>query len=90
MTQEEQSFFLKRTLETFWEYAGSYKFFTNNCASETYKMVVGSDLKLKNKLYSSMTPNGILKDFIKIGYIDSIYKDTEKLDRLNIFRSNYR
>jgi hypothetical protein len=90
MTKQEQNFFLKRTLETFWEYAGSYKFFTNNCASETYKFVVGADLKLTNKLYSSMTPNGILEDFMKVGYIDSKYKDLEQLNRLNIFRSNYR
>lgn len=90
LTYEEKEAFLNRSLETYWEYLGSYKFFTNNCATETYNLIVGVNKKLDNKLFSSITPNGILKDLMKYGFINNEYKDINNLDPMNVFRSNFR
>lgn len=41
-TQEQKERFIYKTLETYWEYSGSYKFLTSNCASESNDLLQGA------------------------------------------------
>jgi hypothetical protein len=88
LDKQERESFVDRVLESFWEYKGSYKFFSNNCATDTYKLVAGIDLKLDNKLINSRTPIGIFEDLINHGFINKIYTNTKNLGPLNIFKSD--
>lgn len=39
LTNEQKERFIHKALETYWEYAGSYKFLTANCASESTELL---------------------------------------------------
>lgn len=88
-SEPEKIAFLERALETYWEYSGDYTFFDNNCAVETYKLITSASDDIKNKMYKSSTPNGILNDLIKTGLIDKKYTSPKNLDRLNVFKSYF-
>jgi len=74
ITNREKNDLIKRTLETFWEYNGSYKFISNNCASETFKFIIGAIDKLALHLHNPNTPNEVLKTFVKFGLIQKNYQ----------------
>lgn len=57
---KEKISLINKVRETYWEYSGSYKFFSNNCATETYKLIAGALGDLQTNLYSPLTPAGVL------------------------------
>jgi len=42
LTADQKTRFINKTLETYWEYAGSYKFLSQNCASESAELIQGA------------------------------------------------
>ncbi len=66
LSQNEKKEFVARVIEEHWNYRGSYKFFTNNCAVESEDLlkfsIGGTDLAK----HSSLTPSGVLEDLDKI------------------------
>jgi hypothetical protein len=66
LSQEEKNEFIEKVIEEHWDYKGSYKFFTNNCAVESQDLLKNAlgRSELANK--SSLTPNGVLEDLDKI------------------------
>ena len=69
MNSHEKNNLINKIIETFWEYSGSYKFISNNCASETYKIIIGAINKTTYHLLEPNTPNQVLQTFIDNGLI---------------------
>lgn len=42
LSAEQKERFIHKTLETYWEYTGSYKFLSQNCASESNELLQGA------------------------------------------------
>ena len=77
LSDKEKVDFVKKVLEEHWNYRGSYKFVTNNCATESYDLLKGAlDRQDLQKEYS-VTPKGVLEDLDKLEYV-SIKSDTEE------------
>lgn len=83
LSENQKNDFVTRVLEEHWNYRGSYKFFTNNCAEESFDLL-NRVLDLNKR--SPFTPKGVLSEFIKYGYINKtdsrIEKYPTKLDQL--------
>lgn len=66
LSQEEKADFVAKVIEEHWNYRGSYKFFTNNCAVESEDLLKSSLGRSQLSQKSSLTPNGVLEDLDKI------------------------
>jgi hypothetical protein len=62
----EKTEFIEKVIEEHWNYRGSYKFFTNNCAVESEDLLKFSLGRQQLTTKSSYTPNGVLEDLDKI------------------------
>ena len=80
LSKIEREEFVLRVREEHWNYRGSYKFITNNCAVESYDLLKGAlnvkDLESK----SSITPNGVLKDLNDLKYLSVKDSSIENYD----------
>ena len=65
LSQLEKKEFIEKVIEEHWNYRGSYKFFTNNCAVESVDLLK-SALGRSELTQSSLTPNGVLEDLDKV------------------------
>lgn len=61
----ERERFLTQILRVYWEYAGKYYFFANNCADEAFKLIQAAyqDKKIYKK--DVLTPSGLYKFLIE-------------------------
>ncbi len=68
LTELEKRDFLNRVLEIYWGYSGSYKFFTNNCRTETedlLKAIIRSE-NIEN--VNATTPVGLREELYDNGF----------------------
>jgi len=82
LNENQKIAFLGRVLESSWEYAGRYRFITNNCAVEALNFLKGviSDASLQ-KIHS-LTPTGLFEKLQGSGLVDaSPLEDLEKASR---------
>lgn len=86
LSKVEKDRLVDHTLETFWEYSGSYKFFTNNCASEAYNLIRNVRADLSLHLGSSDTPKGALKRLFYNDLIDEKFYNIKE-HRYHYFQS---
>lgn len=84
-TKEKESF-INMVLEEHWNYRGSYKFITNNCAVESLDLLKGALERVDLQEISSLTPNGVLKKLnelkllsAKDGSVENFKAHTEQL-----------
>jgi len=82
--EKTKNHFIKRVQELFWDYKGSYKFFSANCASAIYKMIAGSFDNIDINLERPVTPYGVLEALGKHKIID-IENLTEKFRSKSYF-----
>ena len=79
-TEKQKDLFVLSALEHYWSYSGSYKFLTNNCATEADQLVRA--VLPKNHPYhstSSMTPLGMYNDLNRYKLTDiSLIADKTK------------
>jgi hypothetical protein len=79
LSEAEKKDFAERLLEKHWDYSGSYKFATNNCAVEsltTLNGVLKDRKRMKmNRLNNKLTPKGVLKLLTEYNLVDE--KDTD-------------
>ena len=79
-SEKQKNLFVQSVLEHYWSYSGSYKFLTNNCATETDQLI--RSVLPKNHPYhsaGSMTPLGLYTDLSRNKLIDtSLIDDKEK------------
>jgi hypothetical protein len=66
LSNAEKSEFIEKVIEEHWNYRGSYKFFTNNCAVESEDLLKSSLGQTSLASKSSLTPRGVLEDLDKI------------------------
>lgn len=67
-TKEKQDFITK-VLEEHWNYRGSYKFITNNCAVESFDLLKSVLDRSNFHVGRSITPNGVLKDLDQLEFL---------------------
>jgi len=80
-TQRER--FLNHLLRVYWEYAGRYFFFTNNCADEAFKLIqlaVNKESVYKDDV---VTPLGLFKYLKETGLTDESILDDKKFATSN-------
>ena len=66
---------LERAARVHWSYDGRYRFITNNCAVETYKLLHDGVPRLAGARLSSITPNGLLRRLARAGVADPAVLD---------------
>lgn len=77
LSQSEKDDFVNKVVEEHWNYRGSYKFFTNNCAVESYDLLKGALDRSQLQKLSSVTPNGVLEDLDKLQFV-SLKNNTQE------------
>ncbi len=71
LSQNEKEFFIKSVLELYYGYLGSYYFFTNNCATESMKLLQFSLYKnYDEQMRTVFSPLGMRKVLVKNGLAD--------------------
>ncbi|HVI59954.1 MAG TPA: DUF4105 domain-containing protein [Luteimonas sp.] len=74
---------LERAARVHWSYDGRYRFVTNNCAVETFKLLHDGVPRLADAHLSSITPNGLLRRLERAGVADpSVLEDPAQALRL--------
>ncbi|MFC3715788.1 DUF4105 domain-containing protein [Luteimonas soli] len=76
---------LERAARVHWSYDGRYRFITNNCAVETWKLLHDGVPRLAEAGLSSITPTGLLRRLGRAGVADSAVLD----DPANARRQGY-
>jgi hypothetical protein len=77
-SEDQKERFIHKALETYWEYAGSYKFLTSNCASESNELLQSAlnDHPIINE--TVVKPYSLMNELVEYGLADKdIYKDPE-------------
>jgi hypothetical protein len=94
LSAKEKIDFLNKVLEDHWNYRGSYKFVTNNCAVESYDLLKSALDRSQLNGHHSVSPKGVLEDLdrlefvsIKSGEQESFKARTDQL--LLAFKSAY-
>jgi hypothetical protein len=90
ITSTQKTDLVSKMLELYWEYKGSYKFLSSNCATETYTLISSIFTDVKYHTLTTNTPYGVLDELTELGLISKNYviNDFEKLENHNVFRSN--
>ncbi|MEN9723928.1 MAG: hypothetical protein RJB38_1914 [Pseudomonadota bacterium] len=79
LTEDEKRLFIFRTLEASWEYAGRYKFLTNNCATEALNFLKGVLGESRLSSRHPISPLGLHETLQKLRIVDtSVLQDHEK------------
>src|SRR3546814_5197589 len=66
---------LERAARVHWSYDGRYRFITNNCAVETWKLLHDGVPRLAETRLSSITPTGLLRRLARAGVADPTMLD---------------
>ena len=69
---------VNKILEDHWNYRGSYKFITNNCAVESYDLLKAALDNSTLQTRSSVSPKGVLEDLDKLEFL-SLKSGTEEI-----------
>lgn len=94
LSLNEKEQFIQKVIEEHWNYRGSYKFFTNNCAVESFDLLKNAIGDKHLDKYSSLTPKGVLEDFDHLDYLSYKNRSEEifkgKFDQLVLaFKNAY-
>lgn len=86
----ERQRFLNQLLRVYWEYAGRYYFFTNNCADEAFKLVQAALNTKKAYKKDITTPLGLYKHLVKSNLADeSVLNDINEATKLGFFYPSF-
>lgn len=83
LSDKEREEFITRVREEHWNYRGSYKFITNNCAVESYDLLKAALNRNQLQSKSSVTPNGVLEDLDKLNFLDA----SDKTKSMEMFKA---
>ncbi|WDS36660.1 DUF4105 domain-containing protein [Pseudoxanthomonas sp.] len=86
LDQDEITTLLQRAAQVHWSYDGGYRFITNNCAVETYKLLHDGVPRLVDTQLSGITPKGLLRRLERTGLADpSVLDDLPQAERVGYF-----
>lgn len=71
LNDDQKTLFIERILEASWEYAGRYRFISNNCATEALNFLKGVLGESSLNAYHPATPVGLHEVLQKTGLVDS-------------------
>lgn len=77
LSAKERNDFINKVQEEHWGYRGSYKFFTNNCAVESFDLLKSSLESPEGARLHSVTPEGVLKDLDSLEFVSLKNKNEE-------------
>lgn len=77
LNAKEKTDILNKVLEDHWNYRGSYKFVTNNCAVESYNLLKGALERSELDQYHSVSPKGVLEDLDRLEFVSLKNGDQE-------------
>lgn len=69
LSLKDKNNFINKVLEEHWNYRGSYKFITNNCAVESYDLLKGALETSRLQRERSLTPQGVLEDLDRLEFL---------------------
>nr|WP_255783737.1 DUF4105 domain-containing protein [Lysobacter chinensis] len=84
--RDEIAALLERAARLHWSYDGRYYFLSNNCATETFKLLHDGVPRLAGERLASVTPTGLLRRLLRTGIADAAMLD----DRPEAIRLGYR
>ncbi|EQC45522.1 DUF4105 domain-containing protein [Bacteriovorax sp. Seq25_V] len=67
LNEDEKRSFIHKVLETYWEYAGNYKFLSSNCASESHDLLQSAMLDHEIKYGNIIKPYSLMDEIIENG-----------------------
>lgn len=70
-TEAQKYSFLNSLVENYWDYSGTYRFFSNNCATEAFFMASGVMENPQFSLQEPSTPKAVLESFMDWGLISN-------------------
>jgi len=70
LSEDQKTLFIERVLEASWEYAGRYRFISNNCATEALNFLKGVLGEGTLHSYHPTTPMGLHEVLQKTGLVD--------------------
>lgn len=76
LDQAQIATLLQRAAQVHWSYDGGYRFISNNCAVETYKLLHDGVPRLAEAHLSGITPNGLLRRLQRAGLADASVLDS--------------
>jgi len=76
-TEAEKKIFIEKVIEEHWNYRGSYKFITNNCATESLDLIKNILKRPGVAELGAFTPKGIVKDLNRLDLIERESKEVE-------------
>ncbi|MEN0059639.1 MAG: DUF4105 domain-containing protein [Bdellovibrio sp.] len=87
LNTKEQNLFVQSVLEHYWNYVGDYKFFSNNCASETDNLIRGVLPKTHPfQELKTLTPLGLYQNLAQAGLMDpSLITDRLSAEKKGLF-----
>lgn len=71
LSPEEIRDLLRRAAQLHWSYDGRYRFISNNCAVETFKLLHDGLPRLSGERLASITPTGLLRRLQRANLVDS-------------------
>lgn len=69
LSEKEKLEVLNKVLEDHWNYRGSYKFVTNNCAVESFNLLKNALDRSQLNEYHSLSPKGVLDDLDRTEFV---------------------
>jgi hypothetical protein len=70
LSAEEKTAFIKRVLEQYWSYRGSYYFLSNNCATESMSLIYACKQDMSFQTMTVSSPLDLYNQFIKKGLMN--------------------
>lgn len=82
LDQAEITTLLQRAAQLHWSYDGDYRFLSNNCGVETFKLLRDGVPRLAKAHLSGITPDGLLRRLQRAGVVDaSVLDDRGQAER---------
>ncbi len=75
LNEDEKQSFIYKVIETYWEYAGNYKFLSSNCASESQDLLQSAMLDHEIKYGNIVKPYSLMDEIIEKGLSHEGYFD---------------
>jgi len=86
LDREEIATLLQRAAQVHWSYDGGYRFISNNCAVETYKLLHDGVPRLADARLSGITPKSLLQRLERAGVADaSVLGDLPQAERAGYY-----
>lgn len=89
LNQDKIDFFMKVTLERYWNYQGKYLFLSNNCGTESLRHLLAVDDEVFDEI-GDFTPLQLFNGFSRLDGFSDLTSDKEQLRRMGYYFPSQR